>query len=66
MLPTMGGGQTLVRDSDAGLVDRLRSGDEPTFAWLIDTYSAPLLRLAVTFVQDAAACALRFDQTPVR
>ncbi len=54
MLPTMGGGQTLVRDSDARLIDRLRSGDEPTFAWLIDTYSAPLLRLAVTFVQNAA------------
>src|SRR5439155_16613411 len=48
------GGQTLVRDSDAGLIDGLRSGDEPTFAWLIDTYSAPLLRLAVTFVQDVA------------
>jgi RNA polymerase sigma-70 factor (ECF subfamily) len=54
MLPAMRGGQTLVRDSDAGLIDRLRRGDEPTFARLIDTYSAPLLRLAVTFVQDVA------------
>jgi len=47
-------GQTLVRDSDAELIDRLRRCDEATFAWLIDTYSAALLRLAVTFVQDAA------------
>ena len=47
-------GQTLVRDSDAELIDRLRNCDEATFAWLIDTYSAPLLRLAVTFVQDAS------------
>jgi RNA polymerase sigma-70 factor (ECF subfamily) len=47
------GGHTLVRDSDAELIDRLRNGDEAAFAWLIDTYSAPLLRLAVTFVQDA-------------
>ena len=47
-------GQTLVRDSDAELIDRLRSCDEAAFAWLIDTYSAALLRLAVTFVQDAA------------
>jgi RNA polymerase sigma-70 factor, ECF subfamily len=46
--------QILVRDSDAELIDRLRMGDEAAFAWLIDTYSAPLLRLAVTFVQDAA------------
>ncbi len=47
-------GQTLVRDSDAELIDRLRHGDEAAFVWLIDTYSAPLLRLAVTFVQDGA------------
>ncbi len=47
-------GQTLVRGSDAELIDRLRSCDEVAFAWLIDTYSAALLRLAVTFVQDAA------------
>lgn len=48
------GGQTLVRESDAELIDRLRSCDEAAFAWLIDTYSAPLLRLAVTFVQSPA------------
>ena len=47
-------GQALVRDSDADLIDRLRNCDEATFAWLIDTYSASLLRLAVTFVQDAS------------
>src|SRR5713226_9755929 len=47
-------GQTLVRDSDAELIERLRDGDEATFARLIDAYSAPLLRLAVTFVQSPA------------
>jgi RNA polymerase sigma-70 factor, ECF subfamily len=47
-------GQTLVRDSDADLIDRLRVGDEAAFAALIDAYSAPLLRLAVTFVQNHA------------
>ncbi len=47
-------GQTLVRHSDAELIDRLRDGDEATFARLIDAYSAPLLRLAVTFVQSPA------------
>jgi RNA polymerase sigma-70 factor (ECF subfamily) len=47
-------GQTLVRDSDAELTERLRNGDEAAFAGLIDAYSAPLLRLAVTFVQSPA------------
>src|SRR5260370_23327239 len=47
-------GQTLVRDSDAELIDRLRDGDEATFARLIDAYSAPLLRRAVTSVQSRA------------
>ena len=46
--------RTLVRDTDAELIDRLRNGDEAAFAWLIDTYSAPLLRLAVTFVESSA------------
>jgi RNA polymerase sigma-70 factor, ECF subfamily len=46
--------QTLVRGSDADLVARLRNGDEAAFAGLIDAYSAPLLRLAVTFVQSHA------------
>jgi RNA polymerase sigma-70 factor, ECF subfamily len=45
-------GQTLVRDSDTELVERLRNGDEAAFAGLIDAYSAPLLRLAITFVQS--------------
>src|SRR5713101_1524421 len=47
-------GQTLVRDSDAELIDRLLDGDEATFVRLIDAYSAPLLRLAVTFVKSPA------------
>jgi RNA polymerase sigma-70 factor (ECF subfamily) len=46
------GSRTLVRDSDVELVERLRDGDEAAFARLIDAYSAPLLRLAVTFVQS--------------
>jgi len=46
------GTETVVRDSDADLVERLRDGDEATFARLIDAYSAPLLRLAVTYVQS--------------
>src|ERR1700674_480438 len=46
--------ETLVRDADTELVERLRDGDEATFAALIDAYSAPLLRLAVTFVQNPA------------
>jgi RNA polymerase sigma-70 factor, ECF subfamily len=46
--------QTLVRYSDADLIDRLRTGDEAAFAGLIDAYSAPLLRLAVAFVQSPA------------
>ena len=45
---------TLLRDSDAELVERLRNGDEATFVGLIDAYSAPLLRLALTFVQNLA------------
>ena len=45
-------GQTLVRDSDAELIDRLRTGDEAAFVGMIDTYSAPLLRLALAFVQS--------------
>ena len=48
------GSRTLVRGSDAELIDRLRSGDEPAFARLIDAYSAPLLRLALAFVQSQA------------
>lgn len=44
--------RTLVRDTDAELIDRLRNGDEAAFAGLIDSYSAPLLRLAVMFVQS--------------
>ena len=46
--------RTLVRESDAELIDRLRSGDEEAFARLIDSYSASLLRLAIAFVQSPA------------
>jgi RNA polymerase sigma-70 factor, ECF subfamily len=39
---------------DAALVDRLRAGDESAFAWLVDRYSAPLMRLARAFVPSSA------------
>ena len=53
-MPSAMDSRTLVRNADAELVERLRTGDEATFARLIDAYSAPLLRLAVTFVQSPA------------
>jgi RNA polymerase sigma-70 factor, ECF subfamily len=46
--------ETLVRGSDAELIDRLRAGDEAAFVGMIDAYSAPLLRLALSFVQSSA------------
>src|SRR5256885_6827882 len=51
-LPDTMGSQTIVRDSDAELIALLRDGDEAAFARLIDGYSAPLLRLALAFVQS--------------
>ncbi len=51
-LPDTMGSQTIVRDSDAELIALLRDGDEAAFAGLIDAYSAPLLRLALAFVQS--------------
>jgi RNA polymerase sigma-70 factor, ECF subfamily len=42
------------RASDAQLIERLRNGDESAFAWLIDVYSAPLMRLAQAFVSSAS------------
>ncbi len=42
--------------SEAELIDRLRSGDEAAFTWLVDTYSPSLKRLALAFVSvDAVA-----------
>ncbi len=44
------------RSSEADLIDRLRSGDEAAFVCLVNTYSAPLKRLALAFVStDAVA-----------
>jgi RNA polymerase sigma-70 factor, ECF subfamily len=44
------------RTSEAELIDRLQSGDEAAFTWLVDTYSASLKRLALVFVSvDAVA-----------
>ena len=42
------------RPQDAALVQRLREGDESAFAWLVDQYHTRLLRLAQSFVKDAA------------
>jgi RNA polymerase sigma-70 factor (ECF subfamily) len=42
------------RTADAALVDRLRNGDESAFAWMVDTYSAPLMRLAEVFTPSVA------------
>ena len=40
--------------TEAELVDRLRSGDEAAFTWLVDTYSTSLKRLALGFVAGEA------------
>lgn len=39
---------------DAGLVERLRSGEEQAFIELIERYHAALLRLARVYVRDTA------------
>src|SRR5206468_8923941 len=41
-------------DADAELVERLRMGDEPAFAELIDRYGAMMLRVAQMYVRDRA------------
>jgi len=40
--------------TEGELIDRLRSGDEDAFTWLVDTYSPSLKRLALGFVQGEA------------
>jgi len=40
---------------DGVLVPALRRGDEAAFEWLLDRYSAPLRRLARSYVSNAAA-----------
>jgi RNA polymerase sigma-70 factor, ECF subfamily len=40
--------------TEAELIARLRSGDEGTFTWLVDTYSPSLKRLALGFVAGEA------------
>jgi RNA polymerase sigma-70 factor, ECF subfamily len=37
------------------LLARLREGDETAFAWLVDQYSPPLLRLAAVYVSSRAS-----------
>ena len=40
--------------TEAELIERLRSGDEGAFTWLVDTYSPSLKRLALGFVAGEA------------
>jgi len=40
--------------AEGDLIDRLRSGDEAAFVCLVNTYSAPLRRLALAFVSSDA------------
>lgn len=40
--------------TEAELIERLRSGDEDAFTWLVDTYSPSLKRLALGFVAGEA------------
>ena len=40
--------------NEAELIDRLRSGDEDAFTWLVDNYSPSLKRLALGFVAGEA------------
>jgi len=45
---------TLYEDMDeALLLEYLRSGDEDAYTWLVQKYHASLVRLALSFVQDA-------------
>jgi RNA polymerase sigma-70 factor, ECF subfamily len=39
---------------DRSLIDRLRQGDEATFAWLLDRYTGSLHRLARSYVATAS------------
>lgn len=41
-------------DGDAPLLARLRAGDEAAFVELVDRYSSPLLRVALTYVPSRA------------
>src|SRR5258708_15898896 len=40
--------------TDGNRVDRLRSGDEAAFVCIVNTYTAPLRRLALAFVSSDA------------
>ena len=48
---------------DGVLVPALRRGDEAAFEWLLDRYSAPLCRLARSYVSNAAAAAEAVQET---
>lgn len=50
----MAAGGSNFGDDDV-LVAALRRGDEPAFTWLLDRYSAPLARVARSYVSTSAA-----------
>jgi RNA polymerase sigma-70 factor (ECF subfamily) len=59
-------GQPRISDlssDEEALVDRLRAGEESTFASLVERYQGSLLRLARTFVHDHAAAEDVVQQT---
>ena len=49
------GGATILADPDAGLVQRLRDGDEAAFMTLVDRHAAAMLRVASMYVPRAVA-----------
>lgn len=51
-----GAGRPTIRsvDTDDELVNRLRSGDEHAFVWLVQRYQMPMLRLARSMVNNDA------------
>jgi RNA polymerase sigma-70 factor (ECF subfamily) len=50
-----GGHDRTPAPSDADLVDRLRTGDESAFVWMVDTWSPLMLRVARGYVTTAAS-----------
>lgn len=43
-----------VSEAEKNLIEALRRGDEASFVWLIDSYHAPCVKMAMTYVSDRA------------
>src|SRR2546428_12576533 len=56
-LPDTMGSQTIVRESDAELIELLRDGDDAAFSRLIGAYSALLRRLPLAFGHSSSITA---------